>query len=256
MSPKEIFALSSLIVFLLLSISIVLFTIAFSRRFRKHRKNIDEIRKKNEASLLRATLSTQENERERIGANLHDDIGPLLSSLKMYFKNEMKMDYRNDKDEVQQIINVIDENIEHVRDISRDLVPNVLKQFGLKASIEELKRKIEKSSEVKIEIQFNDQENIPGDETLSLYRIIQEGVNNAIRHGNATQVDIKYSSVVDFLQLSITDNGEGFNIDTNNPGLGLRNIEARAKSIDADININSDIGKGTSIIITRRKAND
>jgi len=241
------------VVFLLLTVTLILFTSKFIKRQITHKKEIEEVRRKNEAALLKATLSTQEKERERIGANLHDDIGPLLSSFKMYFKNELNAEYRNDKEEIQEIISVLEENIEHVRDISRELVPNVLKNFGMHASLEELKRRLEKVSDTQITLEVNEDIKFEDSIALSLYRIIQESINNAVRHGNAKNISINLNDTPD-LFLCIEDNGQGFDVAQLKEGLGLRNIEARAKSIDAELDIESELGTGTKIIIRSIKS--
>ena len=248
MGSIETYIIFTSLLFVLLSGGIIFFSVTFVKRQIKHHQEVDMIRSKAEASLLKATLDTQEKERERIGANLHDDIGPLLSSFKMYFKNELNAAYRNDKDEIQTILEVLDENIEQVRDFSRDLVPNVLKQFGMRSALDELKRRTEKTSDIAIQLDI--QEEITKDEQaqLSVYRIVQETINNAIRHGGAKNIKItlKWKNKL-FLQ--IQDDGMGFDTSQKNQGLGLRNIEARAKSIGAKLEIKSEPGKGTAVYV-------
>ncbi len=249
MGSIETYVIFTSLLFVLLSGGIIFFSVTFVKRQIKHHKEVDMIRSKAEASLLKATLDTQEKERERIGANLHDDIGPLLSSFKMYFKNELNAAYRNDKEEIQTILEVLDENIEQVRDFSRDLVPNVLKQFGMKSALVELKRRTEKISDISIQLDIQEEITMDEQSRLSVYRIIQEAINNAVRHGDARHIKVMLKWK-DRLLLQIEDDGSGFKTDQNNPGLGLRNIEARAKSIGAKLDIKSEPGKGTVVNVT------
>jgi signal transduction histidine kinase len=249
---KTIAYISSTVFFLLASALIYLIFI-YAKRQRLYHQQVQQMRKKNEAELLKATLTTQENERERIGANLHDDIGPLLSSFKMYFKNELKYKEGDEKDEVEAMLGALDDNIEQVRDFSRDLVPNVLHQFGLKSALDELKRRFEKNDDISISISIPESIQLEIEETLSIYRIIQESINNAIRHGNASIIEIKMYTIQSEYEITITDNGAGFDISDQSKGLGLRNIEARCKSMEAELSIKSSKGKGTKLIINELK---
>jgi signal transduction histidine kinase len=252
MDNLEIFVLITTLVFLLLASALILFIFVYIKRQQENHKILNEIRNKSEADLLQATITTQEKERERIGANLHDDIGPLLSSFKMYFKHELNT--KGENEEIKSILSALDVNIEQIRDFSRDLVPNVLHQFGLKASLEEFKRRFEKSSDVSILIFAEIQLEPTLEESLSLYRIIQESINNAIRHGGATQITINININKEELSLLIRDNGSGFNQQNKVIGLGLRNIEARSKAIGAQMEIVSQIDNGTQIKIMRSKS--
>ena len=240
-------------VFFLLAVGMVYLVSIYTKRQKLYHNNLEKIRLKNEAELLKATLTVQENERERIGANLHDDIGPLLSSFKMYFKNELNFKEGEEKKEIEAILIALDENIEQVRDISRDLVPNVLYQFGIKTALQELKRRFEKGNSVSINIHTPDHLLLEVHDKLSLYRIIQESINNAIRHGNADIIDISITSINDKYKISIKDNGKGFRVDNNERGLGLRNMEARTKSMGALLSIESKPEEGSNIKISQLK---
>ncbi|NNF36241.1 MAG: hypothetical protein HKN68_19210 [Saprospiraceae bacterium] len=249
---KTIAYISSTVFFLLASALIYLIFV-YAKRQRLYHEQVQQMRKKNEAELLKATLTTQENERERIGANLHDDIGPLLSSFKMYFKNELRHKEGDEKEEVEAILVALDDNIEQVRDFSRDLVPNVLHQFGLKSALEELKRRFEKNEDISIAISIPESFQLQIEETLSIYRIIQESINNAVRHGSASFIEIKMYTIQSDYEITITDNGSGFDASDQPKGLGLRNIEARCKSMGAELTIKSSIGNGAKLIINELK---
>ena len=254
-SDIELYYILASVIYVLLLGSILLLVSIYVKRLIRHRKDLDEIRNKNEASLLQATLTIQEKERERIGANLHDDIGPLLSSVKIFFKEELKKSQVPHREEVEAFLEALDENIEQVRDISRELVPNVLHRFGFRAAIEEVIRRFSGDNKIEFSLKIEDDTAINQDIHLPLYRIIQESINNAIRHGKADKIQVEIRTNGG-LNLSIRDNGKGFNPDEIKAGLGLRNIEARAKSILANLKIISSPGKGCEIIINKSKAND
>jgi signal transduction histidine kinase len=129
------------------------------------------------------------------------------------------------------------------------MVPNVLKNFGLKAAIEEIIRRFSKDNQITFNLQINKDVKIPKEKELPIYRIIQECINNAIRHGRSNKIQIEVLKKNGFT-VKIADDGIGFDQLLLKHGLGLRNIEARAKSIDAVLNVESQVGKGTNIIIT------
>ena len=252
MSNIEWFILIGILMFLLLSCAVIFFAMTYIKKTNEHQKNLMAIQKENEVQLLKATLDTQENERERIGANLHDDIGPLLSSLKLYFRSEISESDGIKKEELQSYIDILDDNIEQVRDFSRELVPSVLKKFGLETSIQELKRRLEKGNQVQLSYSIPSELNLDSSELLSLYRITQEACNNALKHGKADSISIIYQQEKqNGYVYSINDSGKGFDIDRGSKGLGLRNIEARAKAIGCRLEITTSPSNGSSIVITK-----
>ncbi len=241
--------------FFILSTSVVIFSYFYIKRRQEHQEKLMGLQKENEITLLRATLETQENERERIGANLHDDIGPLLSSLKLYFRSEISESEASKKEELQSYIDILDDNIEQVRDFSRELVPSVLKKFGLETSIQELKRRLEKGNQVTLNYSIPASLQLDSSELLSLYRITQEACNNALRHGKADSIAITYKEEKQAgYTYTIKDNGQGFDINEDVKGLGLRNIEARAKAIGCTFEIVTSHNNGSTVIITKEVA--
>lgn len=248
MDEIVIYYLVATIIFTVLLGALLLFMYIYIKRQIKNRAELEEIRRKNEATLLKATLTAQENERERIGANLHDDIGPLLSSVKIFFKNELNNAREEKKEDLEAFLVALDENIEQVRNTSRELVPSVLHSFGLKAAVEEIIRRFSKDDQIIFNLHIEKDISIDQENELAIYRIIQESITNAIRHGKATKIQIEFLNQNGFL-LKISDNGKGFDVSQIKTGLGLRNIEARAKSIDATFNVQSTPNTGTYIVV-------
>ena len=206
--------------------------------------------------VFQAVLQGEENERKRLAFELHDGIGQLLSVVKLNISSlEQWIDKKNKQvvELVESIIVLVDDSCREVRNISHNLMPNTVIQFGLVAALEEFSRKINRAKQVKVHYQnfeFNIQLD-PQTET-TLYRIIQEIVNNAIKHSEATDIYIQLIKDENELIILIEDNGKGFDkkILESDKGLGIRNIISRIEYINGKVEIDSIIGKGTSYHIS------
>lgn len=206
-------------------------------------------RKKLEKRIFETIIETEEKERGRIAADLHDEIGPLLSSMKMYLsslaesKDKTKSDYIMD-----QLSLLVKEAISSAREISNALSPHLLNNHGLYAAlkpiIDQLTEFITVSYKSNIEdIRFST--NIE----IIYYRIIRELINNTLKHSKATLIDIKLSYNHNILKLSYSDNGVGFEYSVKSAkkdkdGIGLFNIVSRIKTINGQFSIETEKGKG------------
>ncbi|KAA5548617.1 CheR family methyltransferase [Adhaeribacter rhizoryzae] len=216
-----------------------------------------QLRLQQQKQILKAVLQTQEAERKRISEALHNGLGQLLYAAKL------NLDHLENKNEAQQetkgrINNLLNQAISATRNISFELTPTVLRDFGLKTAIEELIRRLDSpalnvtSDLVGLEERFEDLIEI------SLYRIIQELLNNTMKHAEATTVHIELENRKNQLYLRVQDNGNGFNSaeKRNSKGIGLSSIRNRVKLLDGKLKIDSRPGQGTSvdIIIKSRPA--
>ncbi len=205
-------------------------------------------RKMIEKRILDAIIKTEERERERFAKNLHDDLGPLLSSIKMYvnsFSSNNDIDKRNYI--VEQLNEVVKEAITTTKEVSNDLSPHILLNYGLNSAIESFLKKVPDTiivqfdSELIIERFANTIEN-------STYRIIKELVNNTLKHANAKKIQIKVGVISEYLFLEYSDDGKGFNIEDldsiHNKGMGLSNIRSRVRSLNGFFDIATRAKKG------------
>lgn len=217
-------------------------------------KNITEIRK-NEIKLGNALIMGQENERARIASNLHDGLGQYLSGLRMHIQ---ALKTTVESSSYEKLISIIDSCISEYRAVSHNLLPPNLKEDGIIKALNQIFKKT-KSDAVTISL-FSDLEKIKlNQETeIELFRIIQELVNNATKHGQADNIEVKFSNTIrGVLKVDVIDNGKGFDVKSNlkkgNGGTGLPNIISRIYLIKGHIDITSDIGKGSHIKISIKK---
>ncbi len=207
-------------------------------------------RKNMEKTLFETIISTEEREREHFAGDLHDEVGPLLSSLKMYISLLAETEDKKKKEYiVPQIQTLIKESITTVREISNDLSPHVLNNYGCVAAINSflgLKRDF-------LNISFDQNiENKRFNQSIEIviYRIVKELVNNTIKHAKANNISLTLFFEENTIRLQYFDNGKGFNIDatvgSTKGSIGLLNIMSRIKTVNGKYKISSSEGNGFS----------
>ena len=200
---------------------------------------------------IKAEIDTLENERKRIAADLHDELGPLLSAVKLQINNLETIDTA-DLQIIGKSSQYIDTIITKLREISNDLMPNTLLRKGLKNAIIEF---IDNSQDAyRLPVKFICEQNLQltQDKEINLYRIVQEITHNTLKHANATMLIIKISIQDDRLFLMTADNGVGFDYFSrirDNSGLGLRNLQSRTEVMGGDFSCVSTPEKGTAYTI-------
>jgi len=234
--------------------AVVLFFIVYQKKLIKQQLKIQLIETEHQQDLLNSVIETQELERKRFAEDLHDEIGANLSATKLILSSIGYLASNNPEieEQVNESKKVLDSIITNIRRISRDLLPATLDSFGLIVAIQELCAIINKSSSIKIDFEFNQEiGRLSNNAEISLYRITQEIINNAIKHAECSIIVIKLRKDEENLSLIIKDNGKGFNFEQNShKGLGMRNIESRTKIINAKLSVNSNIGQGSEFNIS------
>ncbi len=229
---------SSLLEILFLTFTVILMV----KDIYDERNNLSEKIIRQEKKNLTAFIKGEDQERERIGRELHDNIGSKLGYLKRFVADNI------DNNEVN---NAIDDICADVRNLSHEISPSDLKLVGFENTILELANKLNKQTSVKVEFNSYD---FPGslvnNTQLQLYRIIQEVLNNALKHSKATHIDIQLIGHQKEATLSIEDNGIGFIIDDVKNGIGLKNIASRVSQINGTLEIDSKPNQGTLTLIT------
>jgi len=204
---------------------------------------------------LHAIILTQEEERKRIAQDLHDDISSKLNivSLNSHLLTSPNLTEAETIEITENIIALTTKALENSRKIAHNLLPPVFEKFGLNAGVEELCEEFESSKAVKVyyknEIDFDENEI---DRHLHVFRILQELMNNSLRHGKATEIWIAFKTIDKINTCHYEDNGVGFdsqNIE-NQKGLGMKNIDSRISFLNGIIKINSEINHGIAVMFT------
>ena len=209
-----------------------------------------------EAQTLEAVLEGLEQERSRIAADLHDSVNPLLSMARLNAETLMPVLEKNNKPSLQHLTHIIShlENaMEEIKAITRNLSPALLKDFGLQKALEDLCSHMENTGMMRVEyLAHGLKKRLKWKIELTLYRIAQEILNNIARHAQATLVEIQLIRHKSSVVLMVMDNGVGFDLpaeEIKNNGLGLKNIYSRVKTLHGTLNIDSAQGQGTTITV-------
>ena len=217
-------------------------------------RNISE-RKKLERKILSAVIQAEEKERERLSKDLHDGLGPLLSAIKIYL-NELisgEIDEKEKEDINKYSIELIDEAILTTRVVSNNLMPRVMSNYGLVKAIESFCKKINLPNKTTIEFNTVNYSAVDQTTELIIYRVVNELLNNTIKHASAQHVSILLEVKDTMLTLTYEDDGIGFDfekmLDDPRTGMGLKNILSRVKSVDGIIHADKTIEKGFRIMI-------
>jgi signal transduction histidine kinase len=221
-------------------------TLLIVSMMRQHNRNIELYKMK-----ISAEITTLENERKRISADLHDDLGPMLSAIKFKISSVDAED--EDLEQLKQAESYIDDVIQKLRQISNDLMPGTLLRKGLAFAVEEFIQKVSGLHNLVINFTHSSIPSLPDETCVNLYRIILEIVHNALKHSHATNLNINLSASEKRLKLSTADNGKGFDYLSANKkykGLGLRNILSRTELLGGEMYVESASGEGTSYVIT------
>lgn len=246
-SRKNSWLMFAIILIILLLISVWLF---FNRRKIKNKITLQREIIKQQDIATKAVLDAEERERRRIATDLHDSVGQLLSAALMNLNGYIKNNPTEaSKDNLEKSLALINESYDEMRTISHQMMPNALLKAGLTAAIREFLNKIdEKQLQINLDISGFKKKLDDNLETV-LYRVIQESVNNVIKHARATKLSIQLQNDNDGISLAIEDNGIGFDQNMTKDGIGLNNIKSRIAFIKGSVEYQSAPGKGTLVSI-------
>jgi len=219
------------------------------------KKLFNMIRKGEEASeqvekrVLSAIINTEESERQRFAKDLHDGLGPLLSNLKMSVSTLENISDRNDMSEILENMKIVaQEAITSIKEVSNNLSPHILENFGLQKAIEVFIKPIGPNCNLHFEITSNfTEQRFAYNTEITLYRILTELINNTVKHANAKNVTIDLTKKENILHIRYSDNGKGSKTVKNSEpisGLGLANIQSRIKSLNGSVKFASKSRKG------------
>jgi signal transduction histidine kinase len=202
----------------------------------------------------KAVIAAEENERKRIAADLHDGVGQMMSAAKMNlsaFESDISFKDQVQKLSFEKIIGLVDESCKEIRSVSHQMMPNALLKSGLASAIKEFIDKID-NRVIKINLYTEGlNERLDSNIETVLYRVIQECVNNVIKHSGANSLDISLIKDADGIAATIEDNGKGFDVNDKEKfsGIGLKNITSRIEFLKGTVDFDSSAGKGTLVAI-------
>jgi two-component system, NarL family, sensor kinase len=204
----------------------------------------------------KAMIEAEEKERTRIARELHDGIGQQLSAAKLNIsslQSALKTNSETEKMMLQNAVDLIDESVKEVRQVSHSMMPNALIKSGLVSAIREFINKISTSGSLKINLEIVGlTERLEQTIETVLFRVLQELVNNIIKHANATEVSIQFIRHEKELTVMVEDNGVGFKVEkklNEINGIGLKNIQSRVEFLNGQVFFDSQINKGTTVTV-------
>ena len=234
---------------------LIIFGVILIREIFFSLKRAETDRSRTEKRVLNAIINAEENERRRFAKDLHDGLGPLLSTVKMSLSS---LGNRITDESGVVILNntnhLVNEALSTIKDISNNLSPHVLTNFGLASAISAFTSKINQTKAIEIDFNSNmENRRLESDKEVVLYRAVCELINNSIRHSGASKIDIELNKHEKIVTLQFYDNGRGFDTSKlytdDNTGMGLSNIETRVKTVEGVFVLESMPGKGTSALI-------
>ncbi|HEX3934751.1 MAG TPA: ATP-binding protein [Puia sp.] len=232
-----------LCVSLLAAIIIVYFFVSI---IRYHRKYMRLQREK-----ILAEITIRENERKRIAGDLYDSLGPLLSAVKLNISS-VETESSTDRAVLEKTGGYLDEIIGSLRQISHELLPNTLERKGLLEAIREFISQVRYRQAVNIQLYVVKEFSIPKEKEIHIFRMIQEIVQNTIKHADAHNLQIGFSEEEGHLLCLTKDDGRGFDKEkvlSGSSGLGLRSLESRCEILNGVLTLDSMPGAGTNYFI-------
>jgi signal transduction histidine kinase len=229
----------------------------YKNRQRMQQATIDELEKEKQLTATEAVLKGEEQERTRLAKDLHDGLGGMLSGIKFSLSN-MKGNLIMTPDNAQAFersIDMLDSSIREMRRVAHNMMPEVLVKYGLDTALKEFCNEIDRSGVIQTNYHSIAMNKIDIEQTtaVTIYRIVQELVNNAIKHAAATNVLVQtqYSASEKLLSVTVEDDGKGFDLSSlkQSNGIGWSNIQNRVDFLKGKIDVQSGEGKGTSVLI-------
>lgn len=236
-----------------LLIVIVLLIWIFNERRKRSDEKLANLRKEKELIALKSIMMGEEKERSRIARDLHDGLSSLLAAIKIKFNSlQQTAPELQSSEKFNAALGSLDEASGEVRRIAHNMMPEILLKYGLVEALSEFITNLNVSGSRKIEFNsFGFDERLSSTAELAIYRVIQELLNNIVRHSGATEVLVQLMRRDKELTVTVEDNGVGFDATGLNEtkGMGLGNLESRVDYLNGELNIQSLPEKGTSVYI-------
>jgi signal transduction histidine kinase len=224
-------------------LALLLLAIIYILRRKAYQQSVAALKKEQELLSLKALMAGEEKERNRLAKELHDGLGGILAAAQMQISHTSSA-------ENEKAATLVQKAATETRRIAHNLLPETLLRYGLKKALEEYCLAITESKLLQLEYDtLHLEEPLSQNVELSVYRIIQELINNIIKHAGATEAFIQLHRHNNLLTITVEDNGKGFSATENQNGIGLSNIQSRVSVLNGTMDIKSENQKGTSVYI-------
>ncbi len=244
--------ISSALITVILAALVVVFVVVYQKKNVAQKLQLQELENSRQRQMLQATIEGQERERKRLAKELHDGIGSLLSGLKLNLSYQQG-NAGISKDQASflaEACEMIQESITAVRTASHNLLPATLESFGLVQALQECIEPLQKPPSFFIHLSITGEPlRFSSEAELGLLRVVKELLQNTIRHAGATRVNIDLRFVSEHIRLLYADNGSGFSLEMNQPGLGIKNIYSRIEALQGEIEFSDQSVQGFSASI-------
>lgn len=228
---------------LALTIGLVIFIIFHQRKVIRYQLRLQQMEQEQQKILLNASIRLQEEERQRLAADLHDDAGPLLATARLYLnENLVNQDKATQLQSIYQARQILDDTIQLIRNISHSLMPPTLKNFGLESAVNDMFQKISGSGQINASSRFHDyKERLKPEKELIVFRVLQELLNNILKHSSSSFIHLTQSNHQNSCFIRLHHDGRGIvqadfeKLNKSNIGLGLKNISSRLKVAQGSI---------------------
>ncbi len=210
-------------------------------------------RKRNQNLVLNSIIQTEENERKRISSDLHDGIGPILTTIKLYTQALLDAPTAEKQNVIKdKLINIVEEAVSSISEISFNISPHILVNYGIVAAVESFIKKFNITEKLQIEFKHNNVKRIVENKEITIYRLFTELINNTLKHANATRIQFTIEEKDHFIELRYSDDGKGFKpelVTSSSLGMGLGNLKSRVQAFDGQFVLRSTEGEGMEVHI-------
>jgi signal transduction histidine kinase len=238
---------------------IVLVALLLFRNFKQKQKiqqqRIGELETQQQLTATEAVLKGEEQERTRLAKDLHDGLGGMLSGIKYSFntmKGNLIMTPENNQ-AFERSMDMLDSSIKEMRRVAHNMMPEALVKFGLDTALKDFCNDINQSGALAVNYQSLGMSEAVIEQTtaVTVYRIVQELINNAIKHASAKSAIVQVTKINDIISITVEDDGKGFNpiVLQEAKGIGWSNIQSRISYLKGKLDVRSEDGKGTSVHI-------
>lgn len=229
----------------LMAVGIIIFAYIYNKRQLGHQLEVKQLKIEKNQELIDASFESSEQERKRIAAELHDDINNRLTIMKYGLAGA-----NMPKDVEEEVYHQIDDTIERIRQISRNLMPPTVERLGLREALHQLFEDFSSSTGLAYDMNIDKQLSMSSHQrALGLYRICQELLNNTHKHAQASRVELNVVVQDTGLMFRYADDGLGMDVDRLSGGVGLRSIESRVELLRGNFEWQSSPGKGVSLTV-------